>query len=134
MSTPIENQNAEAYLIAAGERVASLLKSENTKARGMLGKGVDHVSAVWENPTLVAASALLLLLDFEGGRIANALEEIAESLDFIAARPNGGVAPTEHESERMLGILKADWLKQYPEHTNEEYREAMRRFEMLVGF
>lgn len=43
------------------------------------------------------------------------------------------VVPTAYESERMLGILKADWLRLHPEHTDEAYRKAMQRFEILVG-
>ena len=95
---------------------------------------------VTKNPLLVATHSMAALLDFELGRIVPifergcaALEEIAESLDFLAARPDGEVVPTASESERMLGILKADWLRQYPEHAESEYREALRRFEILAG-
>lgn len=65
--------------------------------------------------------------------LRGAVGEIAESVDFMAARPDGGVVPTASESERMLGILKVDWLRQHPEHAEEEYCEAMRRFEILAG-
>ena len=118
-------------LTDAAECVEALLKYD------------ERMSTAPKHATLVSAHALLSLLDYEGGRIATALEKILQRLDCldgwhargedVDAQPDDEVVPTAYESERMLGVLKADWLRKHPEHTQEEYRDAMRRFEILAG-
>jgi hypothetical protein len=62
------------------------------------------------------------------------LQEIAESLDCLAARPDDEKPrPASYESAVMVASLKASWLKMNPEHTEAQYTAAMRRFEQLAG-
>lgn len=84
---------------------------------------------------LIAAHALLSLLDFEGGRIASALENIAESLDFIAARPDGDASdvPTEHERMIMYRALEADYMAHGNSPSIHKMDAALLRFKKLAG-
>ena len=131
-----------------GERVwaattAGELLSDAAECVEALLKYDERMSTAPKQAALVAVHALLSLLDFEVGRIASALEKIDGKLDFldgghargddVDAQPDDEVVPTAYESERRLGALKADWLRQHPVHTEKEYIDAMREFEIMAG-
>ena len=95
---------------------------------------------VTENPLLVAVHAMAALLDFELGRIVPilergcvALEEIAESVDFIAARPDAGDVPTSEERMIIYRALEADYVARGNSPSINDMDEALRRFKRLTG-
>lgn len=128
----ISEEAATELLVAAADHVVALLDAlPETQSEAMV-----------KRPMLVAVHAILQHLDcraeerqLQQTAMIEALHDLRESIDFLAARSDGEAVPvpTAGESERMLGVLKADWLRQYPEHTEEQYLDAMRRFELLAG-
>ncbi len=95
---------------------------------------------VTENPLLVATHAKAALLDFELGRIVPilkrgcaALEEIAESVDFLAARPDVDEVPTEHERMVIYRALEADYMARGNSPSIEEMDAELLRFKKLSG-
>jgi hypothetical protein len=107
-------KRASSHIIKALEHVALLVDRENKHCSIRR----DDPQSALGSPVLVGVHALITSFDDKGGRIANALEEIAKSLDFIAARPDDNEAsevPTEHEREVMYQALKADYWKRVGE-------------------
>lgn len=98
--------------------------------------------AVTENPLLVATHAMAALLDFELGRIVPilergcaALEQIAGSLDFLAARPDGvNEVPTDEERTIIYRALEADYMVRSNSPSIREMDAALLRFKKLAGF
>jgi len=96
----------------------------------------DVPSTVIENPVLVAVHVMAALLDFEGGRIANALEEIAESLDFLAARSDGDDAnevPTDEERMIIYRALEGNYMTRGNPPSIKEMDDALCRFKKFAG-
>lgn len=122
------NNSAE----AAGE-----ILSDSAACVEALLKHDQRMSAAPKNPELVSAHARMSLLDYEGGRIANALEEIAESLDFIAARPDANEAsevPTERERELIYRALEGDFISRGDGVVSiTEMDAALLRFKKIAG-
>ncbi len=98
---------------------------------------------VIESPLLVATHAMAALLDFELGRIVPtleggcaALEQIAESLDFMAARPDADKAdevPTDEERKVIYRALEADYIARGNSPSIKDMDAALRRFKILSG-
>ena len=95
-----------------------------------------------DNPVLVASHALLSLLDFKGERIATALENIAESLDFIAAQPDPADLPDEHEKMVIYRALEERYLRRVARRGSsstdancnaKELEAALSRFKRIAG-
>lgn len=85
---------------------------------------------------LITSHALQSLLDFELGRIASALEEIAESVDFIAARPEcDDEKPqlTEREKEIIYQALEYECIERGELKSIEEMDAALARFKKIAG-
>jgi hypothetical protein len=139
------NSATESELEQSGARFnaaefASDLIAESNEWIAVLLKHDERISEVSKHPELVAVHALLSLLDFEGGRIAAALEEIAESVDFIAARPGDDEMPTEQERVVIYCALGSQYLQQYWNSFDsigiyeiKEIDTALRRFKKLAG-
>jgi hypothetical protein len=116
---------------------ASEILSDSAVIVEELLKHDQHMSSAPKNPELVAIHALMSLLDYEGERIANALEEIAESLDFMAARPDVNEAsevPTEREREIIYRALEGDFIRRGDGVVSgAELKAALIRFTKLAG-
>jgi hypothetical protein len=86
-------------------------------------------------PPIVCGYMAAAAIIHQAGCIESKLDEIAESLDCLAARPDDEAKPlpSSYESAVMVASLKASWLKMNPEHTEAQYTAAMRRFEQLAG-
>jgi hypothetical protein len=114
---------------------ASQLLAESDEWIAALLKHDERISEALKRPQLVGIHALLSLLDFEGGRIAAALEEIAESVDFIAGQPEAFDAPTEHERVVIYRALEADYLNRIDATgtSTNEMDAALLRFKKLAG-
>lgn len=104
----------------------------------------DVPYTVKDNPILVAAHAMVQLLDYELGRIVQilergcvALEQIAESVDFIAARPETLDIPTEQERMVIYRALEERYLKRSKRSGQpmniEEMDAALLRFKAIAG-
>ncbi|MBI3480338.1 MAG: hypothetical protein HY016_08300 [Nitrosomonadales bacterium] len=124
----------------SNQAAPSIENTATLTATILLMDAIDEVSGFVpprvDNPTeaiLIGFHALIAKLDSMETHYINAVCDLQKSINSLSCRPDGEVVPTASESERMLGTLKADWLRQHPEHTEEEYREAMRRFEKLAG-
>lgn len=114
MSASTENKTTDERLIEAIKSVTSLVEGEYMKRASRRTSNHDMGCMVNDAPILITAHALLSWLDSDGLRIAKALEEIAESVDFIAARYDGDEAravPTERESWLMYHALEGSHLK-----------------------
>lgn len=125
---------------AAQQYTPFMEAADRLTADSLLMEAVDSIGVIipphvdnTASALLIGFHALIAKLDSMETQYIDAQRDLRESIDFLAARPAGEVVPTASESERMFGILKADWLRQHPEHTEAEYREAMRRFEILAG-
>lgn len=129
--SPFESQEARA---SAAENASELLTDAAVCVDTLL-KYDERMSTAPKQAALVAAHASLSLLDFEGGRIAKALEEIAESLDFLAARPDdASESPTEHERIVIYRALEADYMESgHPPTSIKEMDDALCRFKKLAG-
>ncbi len=88
------------------------------------------------NPTeaiLIAAHALIAKLDSMETTQLEALRDLCDSLDFIAARPDVDEVPTEHERMVHYRALEADYLCNHTAANPEEMDAALRRFKKLAG-
>jgi hypothetical protein len=138
-----QNTTADACLIEALKRITSLVEGEYKKAIRAPKSNHDMGCVVNDSQHLIAAHAQLTLLSYGIERIASALEggraalgEIAESVDFLAARPDVNAAsevPTKRERELMYHTLEADMLENCPPEKIEEMDAALLRFKKLAG-
>jgi len=65
--------------------------------------------------------------------LREAIVDLAESVDCMAARRSLDALPTPDESAVILAALKEQWLKAHPVHDVEACADAVRRFEKLAG-
>lgn len=93
----------------------------------------NHETLHSNDAVLVASHALLSLLDYELGRIAAALENIAESVDFMSACTGHDDGPTERERMIMYRALEADYVARGDATGIHEMDAALLRFKKLAG-
>lgn len=94
----------------------------------------DVPSTVIENPVLVAIHIMAALLDFEGGRIAKALEEIAENMKHMNARPDDvSEVPTDEEQIIIYRALEGNYMVHGVPLNAKEMDAALLRFKKLAG-
>lgn len=131
MSKKLNLEHAATVEAIACETADTLLLDAIDSIGAIIPSHIDSPSTA----ILLVGHALLAKLDSIETSLIEGMENMRESLDFLAARSDDKAmpVPTAGESERMLGILKADWLRQHPEYTDDEYIEAMYRFEILAG-
>lgn len=95
------------------------------------------MSNAQKQPELVSSHALLSVLNFEGSRIANALERIADSLDYRNTLSDPSKLPTQRESQIIFDALKAEYIKDASQQNQKEQEtaltEALIRFTRLSG-
>ena len=125
----ISTQSASEYLTDSSSVVSVLLDGH------FMGTAEDK-------PILVVAHALLSLLDHEVGRIATALENISESLDFLAAQPEPDDVPDEFERIVIYRALEERYLRRVTRcgssstdvNSNaKELEAALSRFKRIAG-
>lgn len=62
------------------------------------------------------------------------LEPLTDSINnLVDVQQASRVKPTSRESELMIAVLKAEWLKVHIFHSESEYIAAINRFEILAG-
>lgn len=92
-----------------------------------------------DNPTeaiLIAAHALIAKLDSMETSQLEALRDLRESIDFIAARPDGdnaGDVLTDNERMIIYRALEADYIVHGDPPSIKEYDAALLRFKKLAG-
>lgn len=132
----IGKETAELFLIESAGSVAALLKLlTGTELKTMEG-----------HPMLVAVAALLRLLDcraeerrIQQTAMIEALHDLQESIDFMAARPDGdeaGEMPTESEKIVIYRALEERYLKRIKRSgqavSTNEIEADLRRFKKIA--
>jgi hypothetical protein len=102
----------------------------------LLGKGFASKNPALLGDFIQAASrkyhASVLNQNNPLEHIVNSLDGIAESIDCAGAKaPLADAVITALRNEQFLAGLS--WLRQNPQHTKQEYLDAMAEFEKLIG-
>ncbi|MDO8438346.1 MAG: hypothetical protein Q7S69_09380 [Nitrosomonadaceae bacterium] len=118
-------QEASDLLMGSAECIAALLKLRNP------------MDALTKFPALVGTHAMLQIADFLGERLADAIENIAESADWLASHPDGEGDDVSLEEQlarrKVYEALKAAFVRDNPETSQQEYTRVMRQYERLLG-
>lgn len=118
-------QEASDLLMGSAECIAALFKLHNP------------MDALTKYPALVGAHAMLQIADFLGERLADAIENIAESADWLASHPDGEGDDVSLEEQlarrKVYEALKAAFVRDNPKASQQEYTHVMRQYERLLG-
>lgn len=82
---------------------------------------------------LIVGHALVAKLDSMESTHLYAMNDLRESVDFIAASHDAGEVPTKQEREIMYRALEADMLENCPPEKIEEMDAALLRFKKIAG-
>lgn len=121
----------------------SIEDTAHQTANNLLMDAVDAIGVIIpphvDSPAaaiLISTHALIAKLDSMETSQLEALRDLRESIDFIAARLDGddaSDAPKEHERMIMYRALEADYIVHGDPPSIKEYDAALLRFKKLAG-
>lgn len=93
-----------------------------------------HIEAAPGSAIIVAAHALIAKLDSMETSLLDAVGDLRESLDYLAASDDAELTPCKHESEVIYRALEADFLANNTPASIEKMDAALCRFKKLAGY